>query len=221
MLPQVANTVLNTQFLTLLLRLLKPFSPPATGSASKHSNMSPSSSSGATSTAQTAAHANCRMLAATAIALMLRYATFIAAPSSQYRDEHILPTLTSLLREGGPNVFGYGSSTGSTGPTDPTAVGSGARKGGGGGGGGFHSNQKLDPKLKRRATAALGELIFYIVAQEEGDGGEAAEDGQPDKWVLPSAAIAVLVRCLKDDTDECVRHYAAKVSKRLSDLALD
>lgn len=107
--------------------------------------------------------------------------------------------LTSLLREGGPNAFGYA-------PTAGAGSGSPQRS---------HSTTgKLDPKLKRRAIAAMGELIFYIAAQEDGPPPSGNGEEMPqDRWTLSSAAVSVLVRCLKDDSDECVRHYAAKVRK--------
>ena len=52
--------------------------------------------------------------------------------------------------------------------------------------------------------------MFYITAQdEESQEVPAAAEG---RWVLPQGAVTVLLKCLKDDSDEAVRHYAAKVS---------
>lgn len=63
-----------------------------------------------------------------------------------------------------------------------------------------------DSRIKRRLVAALGEIIFYITAQDE-------EDSQPSQRLsLPITAIDVLLKCLKEDGDDVVRHYAAKVS---------
>ena len=51
--------------------------------------------------------------------------------------------------------------------------------------------------------------MFYITAQdEESQEAPAAAEG---RWVLPQGAVTVLLKCLKDDSDEAVRHYAAKV----------
>jgi hypothetical protein len=65
---------------------------------------------------------------------------------------------------------------------------------------------KADPIFRRRALAALGELIFYISAQEEGQG-----DGTK-AWQLAPGTVSVITRCLADESDEVIRHYAAKVS---------
>ena len=69
---------------------------------------------------------------------------------------------------------------------------------------------RLDIKIRRRALAALGEVVFYVSAQ--GDEASAKERGREvDSWRLPSSAIAVIVRCLREDPDETIRHYAAKL----------
>ena len=100
-----------------------------------------------------------------------RYTTFVQPPTAKNRDDHILPTLISILRD----------------------------------------NTKVEVKLRRRCVAALGELVFYITAQEE---ETHTTTGTADsRWALPHGAITVLTKCLKDDSDEAVRHYAAKVSK--------
>ena len=92
-------------------------------------------------------------------------------PTAKNRDDHILPTLISILRD----------------------------------------NTKVEVKLRRRCVAALGELVFYITAQEE---ETHTTTGTADsRWALPQGAITVLTKCLKDDSDEAVRHYAAKVSQ--------
>ena len=110
---------------------------------------------------------------------MIRYTTFVQPPTAKNKDDHILPTLISIVRD----------------------------------------SSKIDLKLRRRCVAALGELVFYITAQEEDTPGFEDNLGRTvpqggvneSKWLLPQAAIVVLIKCLKDDTDEAVRHYAAKV----------
>lgn len=52
--------------------------------------------------------------------------------------------------------------------------------------------------------------MFYITAQDEES--QEAPSAAEGRWVLPQGAVTVLLKCLKDDTDEAVRHYAAKVS---------
>lgn len=52
--------------------------------------------------------------------------------------------------------------------------------------------------------------MFYITAQDEES--QEAPSAAEGRWVLPLGAVTVLLKCLKDDTDEAVRHYAAKVS---------
>ena len=98
-----------------------------------------------------------------------RYTTFVQPPTQKNKDDHILPTLISILRD----------------------------------------TSRVEVKLRRRCVAALGELMFYITAQdEESQEAPAAAEG---RWVLPQGAVTVLLKCLKDDSDEAVRHYAAKV----------
>lgn len=70
------------------------------------------------------------------------------------------------------------------------------------------TNKVVDPKLKRFAVAALGEIVFYISAQEADEGNKG--NTQP-KWQLPQDAIVTLNTCILEDTDEIVRHYACKV----------
>lgn len=147
----MANAVLNTQFVNLLLHVVK-------SRPSKAQAVSPR----ATST-------SVRSLAATALALFLRYATFVQPPGPSARDSHILPVLVNLLSDVDGN--------------------------------------RVDALLRHRALAALGELIFYVSAQEE---EEEARDEHP--WVLPTGTVNVLTKCLADDSDEVTRHYAAKVS---------
>lgn len=109
---------------------------------------------------------------------VLRYTTFVQPPTAKNRDDHILPTLISILRD----------------------------------------NTKVEVKLRRRCVAALGELVFYITAQEEET--HTTSGTAESRWALPQGAITVLTKCLKDDSDEAVRHYAAKVSSSLHHTVL-
>ena len=176
---EVANIVLNTNFVSLMLKLVKGPNMPASSTLESRSGSRGSSREGARQMVVTPAMASLRCCAATVLATMLRYATFVSPPSSKTKDEHLLPVLTSILRsEYAPNG------------TAPSAT--------------RDAGTRLDPKLKRRVIAALGETLFYISSQE----GEA--EGEDARWIIPTATISCLVRCLKDDSDEIVRHYAAK-----------
>lgn len=63
-----------------------------------------------------------------------------------------------------------------------------------------------DVKLKRRLVAALGELVFYITAQDDSQG---TNKNSNEGWDLPPIHD-VFLRCLQDD-DEIIKHYSAKV----------
>ena len=167
----VANIVLNTHFLSLILRLLKSSTESGgtvqrARSAGGNTGLSTTlTRPGSGSSAPNLIANSVKALLASSLAVMLRYATFIQPPNVKTRDDHILPVLVSMLRD----------------------------------------NNKIEIKAKRRIVAALGEIIFYITSQDDED-----TNADTAQWVLPSAAIAVLVKCLKDDTDEIIRHYAAK-----------
>ena len=165
---QAANTVLNTVFVNLLLHILKA---PA-GTTKSH---------GHTQSLKANTALSPKALAATALALFLRYATYVEPPKALKDKEPpvtLLAVLVTLLR-------------------DPTLA-------------------RQDALLRHRALAALGEIVFYISAQEEdGDRGASEEDpsSSPEqKWTLPLAAVAVLTKALGDESDEISRHYAAKVN---------
>ena len=124
-----------------------------------------------------------RLLATTVLAMMIRFATFILPPSSSNKEDHIIPTLVSLLRE----------------------------------------SPKLDIKIRRRAIAALGEVIFYVSAQGgEGAGASSSSSSLPDdrdqqredeanSWKIPSTALITVLKALKEDPDETIKHYSAKL----------
>lgn len=58
-----------------------------------------------------------------------------------------------------------------------------------------------NPKVKRRAIAALGEYIFYGATQL--DGTSATE-----MWDIPHFCISLLMKQIKTSEDEIVKHYA-------------
>jgi hypothetical protein len=162
---QAAAVVLNTHFVNLLLKSVRQTSAtlPLVNSTTPTAQQ--------TNTNLISALNNCRILAATTLAMFIRYATFIAAPAPKAREEHVLQALSTLL----------------------LASQSQGKK-------------QLDTRLKRRAIAALGELVFYIASQEEN-----SDHTEEHPWVMGPDVVAVILHCLKDDSDEIVRHYAAKV----------
>lgn len=60
-----------------------------------------------------------------------------------------------------------------------------------------------NPKVRRRAIAALGEYIFYGATQL--DGTQATE-----MWDIPHYCISLLMKQIKTSEDEIVKHYALK-----------
>lgn len=189
---EVANLVLNTDFLSLLLKLSRS----SAGGAVRPSSVN------VKNTTVTQGLAVSRVAAVSCLAIMLRYATFVQPPSP--------PSTSALSRHKSSALSGRtaASSRVTTPPVDDvdSILGtlqaiiretSGSSKGG-----------PLDTKLRRRAVAAMGELMFYISSQEEEQGSDA-------KWSLPSSAFSVFVKCLFDDDDEPTSHYIAKTVENI------
>jgi len=64
-------------------------------------------------------------------------------------------------------------------------------------------------KVKRKAVASLGELLFYAATQ--------LDDEQADPvWEIPEEAVETLTRCLSDREDEIVRFYACKTVENIT-----
>lgn len=133
--------MLNTHFLNLLLKIMKTNIVFISASSRVTSN--------ATTTNLVASmNANAyqsRILCATGLAMMLRYATILSPPSVRMRDEHIVVTIVNLLNTTGSTA--RGGLSGTSGGAD-----------------------KISVQFKRRLVAALGETVFYISAQESSDG---------------------------------------------------
>ena len=173
----VANIVLNSQFLSLLLRIIKTGptgSVPSPASGLGQAAKAAAAGTGAAYVSQSIVAS--RVLAATSLALMLRFATFIQPPKAKSKDEHIVQVLAGILKD---------------------------------------ASSKVDVKLKRRVVAALGETVFYVSAQDDSgadasNGSIGSHSAKDSQWSLPGGVISALVRCLKDETDEVVRHYACK-----------
>ena len=187
----MANVVLNTHFLNLILKLMKSaatYGGGATGATSSSSAAASRTGSGNNngvggggthSTLVATMNSNAqqgRVAAATVLAMMLRYATVLQPPTIRAREEHIVASIVSLLNE----------------------------------------NVKMDVRFKRRAVAALGETVFYISAQDESTTtgvGAGPEGDMSDRWVLPAQAVTALIDIVHNESDEIAKHYAVKVSQ--------
>jgi len=136
----VANVVLNTQFVYLLLKLARTHIPYAS------TTRTPSSTN--TATAMNTSAYSGRVLSVTVLAMMLRYVTVLNPPTIRLRDEHIVVTIVNLLT----------NSTSTTNTTTSSRLNS------------TGAVDKIDVRFRRRLVAALGETVFYISAQEDPDG---------------------------------------------------
>ena len=167
---EVANYILNNNFLLLLLRIIKTPGDVSNNSniATKTFNSSIKSTAMNGASSLNAAITLSRTLAAATLAYMLRYCGFIQPPTIRNRDDHIIASLISILKD----------------------------------------SSKMDSKFKRRVIAALGETIFYISSQSDNQNEDTNTSG--GQWSLPAGVITIVLKCLKDETDEIVRHYAAK-----------
>lgn len=172
---EVANVILNTHFLTLLLKLLKTTTNYQATQPLRNQSPSHNAANAATSLAQQS-----RFLCAHNLAMMLRFATYIQAPAIRSRDDHIVGTLIQVLKDT------QGSSTART--------------------------MSMDAKMRRKAVAALGEMIFYISAQDEDAPTNTNNNNEAvaDKWTLAPSTVEFLIKSLKDEPDEIVKHYLAK-----------
>ena len=62
-------------------------------------------------------------------------------------------------------------------------------------------------KLSRKATAALGEYLFYAATQM---------DESQNEWEIPTSIFALVIRTCKSAEDEAVRFYACKTIENIS-----
>ena len=77
-----------------------------------------------------------------------------------------------------------------------------------------------DERLKRRAMAALGELLFYVAtqAQEAGMVSGAGNGGRvrPSPWHIPHEVVGAMTQLLRPGEDEVAAHYAAKTIENVA-----
>ena len=101
--------------------------------------------------------------------------------------------------------------------------------------------RESDTKIRRRAMCALGifgffksifvlimifkptysylgELIFYVATQEQtaNEGGGNNDETSESKWVVPNSTITLILRILRGETDDIVKHYAAKTIENVA-----
>eukprot|EP00884_Botryococcus_braunii_P012000 jgi/Botrbrau1/20800/Bobra.0156s0029.1 len=62
-------------------------------------------------------------------------------------------------------------------------------------------------RVRRRIIACLGELLFYIATQPEGNA--------PSVWQVSSSTIAAVTRSLEPGQDEITQHYAVKLIENI------
>ena len=70
-------------------------------------------------------------------------------------------------------------------------------------------------KVRRKAVASLGELLFYAATQLD---DEAAEGSAC--WEISENAVNMLVTCLHSGEDETVRFYACKTLENITAQSL-
>ena len=66
-------------------------------------------------------------------------------------------------------------------------------------------------KVRRKAVASLGELLFYAATQLDDDNTESGAI-----WEIPESAVNILVTCLAATEDETVRFYACKTLENIT-----
>jgi serine/threonine-protein kinase ULK4 len=159
----VANVVINSSLMTMLVRLCVGDSNPAGNNAAGTNTT--------VAAAVTQAVAN-RAQLLHILGLLLRHATWIA---DELSDSGIVQTLAELLRD-------------------------------------------KSVKVRRKAVAALGELLFYIATHHETLPPGPARDRV---WPVSKFAINMLLRGLRADEDECVQHYVAKAIENIAAQAAE
>lgn len=282
--PEIANVVMNTQFLSVLLRILlmvvsrhKHMNVPGVSSRLQSPVGKPSSRTTSVLAAQvhiSSLITDSACLAATALALMLRYATYVQ-PAPYQPDVSVAstpdkkskgnspgsPSMSQVNSPGdnsstSPNIIAAliasmrvvdselalhptsgNSNTNSASNTPNKHTASSLNRTARSPGytastAGSSGTASVDGilKLKLRLTAALGELAFYVSAQDTA----AVDDRHPSpRWHLPRDVWEILIECINSNATgsdhgsstnskrhtgkptenfaEITKHYATKV----------
>jgi hypothetical protein len=74
--------------------------------------------------------------------------------------------------------------------------------------------------VRRKAAAALGELLFYIVTQEQSSSrmksnGSGGPKSQTSKWIIPDFTFKTVLRCLRPNEDPVVRHFCTQTFENI------
>lgn len=64
-------------------------------------------------------------------------------------------------------------------------------------------------KVRRKAVASLGELLFYAATQLDDENADPV-------WEIPPLAVTVLIQCLDAAEDDIVRFYACKTIENIT-----
>jgi serine/threonine-protein kinase ULK4 len=79
-------------------------------------------------------------------------------------------------------------------------------------------------RVRRRAMATLGELLFYIAtqqheateaAQRAGGAGATAANAAAAAWQVPASTVGTVTRMLRAGEDEIAQHYAVKTIENI------
>ena len=83
-------------------------------------------------------------------------------------------------------------------------------------------------RVRRRAMATLGELLFYIATQQHeaaeaarrnpskrGGGTDAAAVAAAAAWQIPASTVGTVTRMLRAGEDEIAQHYAVKTIENI------
>ncbi|QDZ21184.1 serine/threonine protein kinase [Chloropicon primus] len=66
--------------------------------------------------------------------------------------------------------------------------------------------------VRRKSMAALGELLFYVVTQEQ---EETEGESQKPAWYVPNGTITTIFRLLRNVEDPVTQHYAVKTLENI------
>ena len=75
-------------------------------------------------------------------------------------------------------------------------------------------------RVRRRAAATLGELLFYIATQQHEAGLKASSEGgvssNAGAWQIPPTTVGTVTRMLRQGEDEIAQHYAVKTIENIA-----
>eukprot|EP00953_Heterococcus_sp_UTEX-ZZ885_P040598 20739-Heterococcus_DN1.PRE.3 len=183
--PATATLLVNSTFVPLFVKLLL-----GTQHQQQQQQQQQHSRTSSSKQQSAAASPQLKRRLTALLALTVRHASYIAADTILGTDS------TDAVHDSGGS--GSGSSSSSTGLLaafvrllDEKA----------------ESVAATDVLVRRKAVAALGELLFYMATQ--GGQPEGESDGIVT-WNVPARAVAAVAQCLAADENPIVRHYAAK-----------